>query len=259
MTDEIAKYDHYYGGQIKRYINQFAQVFAEMYVTVGKNNSGSATKYVAVPIYYGSPDKVVSWIKSEQTQNKPVRIPAFTIRLDGLQLALDRKSGTNTEYRDVVFPVGGDIKKDLRTVYKQKPLPYTFNFLITAMTSNSDQMFQIMEQVLMLFDPMLQFQTSDARHDWTKIVDAELTSVELDDNRSADNDGRVLQATMGFSVRGYLAPPANIKNNVIKAIRLRVEAVAGSYDLQEYIEDQSRELPEYEEIFNLDNSDAPSA
>lgn len=259
MTDEIAKHDYYYGGQIKRYINQFAQVFSEMYVTVGKNDSGSATSYVRIPMYYGSPDRVVSSLKAENTQNKPIRVPAFTIKLEELSLALDRKSGTNTEYRYTVFPVGGDIKKDLRAVYKLKPLPYSFTFSVTALTSNSDQMFQILEQILLLFDPMLQFQSGDARHDWTKIIDAELTAVEIEDNRSQDTDGRILQTRLGFVVRAYMSPPANIKDNVIKAIRLRVEAIAGSYNTEEYVADQSRDLPEYEEIFNLDNSDAPSA
>ena len=110
------EFDYYYGEQIKNYIDQFAQVFSEMYVTVGKNDYNSETNYVRIPIVYGSPDKVVSAIKSENTQNKPLRLPMFSIKLEGINIMLDRKSGTNTEHRKTVMPVGGDIKKDLKVI-----------------------------------------------------------------------------------------------------------------------------------------------
>jgi len=254
---DTAEFDYYYGAQIRRYIAQFAQVFSGMYVTVGKNDNGSTTNQVKVPVIYGSPDKVVTAIKNENTQNKMVRVPMFSLKLDNIAINMDRKSGTNTEHRQVVFPVGGDIKKDLRTVYRSKPLPYNFTFSVTAYASNSDQMFQLTEQILMLFDPLLQFQTSDSIYDWTKIIDAEMISLNLDDNRNSDTDGRVLMSSFGFEVRLYMSPPANIKNDVIKSIRMRVEAISGSYDTAEYVADVGRPLPEYEELYNLDTETIP--
>jgi len=257
MATETPTFNYYYGSQIKRYIAQFAQVFSEMRVSVGKNDNGSATDLIRVPVIYGSPDKVVAAIKSENTQNKMVRVPMFSMKLDEISIAMERKVGTNTEYRQTVFPLGGDIKTDLRTVYRSKPLPYNFTFSVTAYASNSDQMFQITEQILMLFDPLLQFQTSDAHYDWTKIVDAEMISLTLDDNRNPNNDGRVLMTTFGFDVRLYMSPPANIKKDVIQAIRLRVEAISGEYNTAEYVADVDRPLPEYTEIFNIDQVDIP--
>lgn len=258
MTTELGKFDYYYGGQIRRYINQFAQVFSGMYVVIGENDKGSETKFVRVPVIYGSADKVVASLKSENTQNKPVRVPMFSMKLEGISIMMDRKSGTNTQIRQTVFPVGGDIKTDLKTLYRSKPLPYNFTFSVTAFTSNSDQMFQLTEQILMLFDPLLQFQTSDARYDWTKIVDAEMTSVNLDNNRSADDDGRILQYSFGFEVRLYMSPPANIKHDTIQSIRMRIEAISGAYDTQEYADDVDRPLPEYTEIYNIEDENIPS-
>ena len=242
----------YYGGQIKRYLNQFAQVFSGMYVQVGKNDFASATNLVKVPIVIGTPDRVVSAIKAENTQNKLVRLPMFAITLDAISIEMDRKSGTNTQLRQTVFPVGGDIKKDMKVLYRSKPLPYNIKVSVSAFTSNSDQMFQLTEQILMLFDPLLQFQSSDAHFDWTKIVDAEMVSIELENNRSQDTDGRILIYTFGFELRVYMAPPANLKANVIKAIRLRVEAIAGDFQLGL---DGDRPLPEYTEIYNLDTDE----
>ncbi len=251
------EFDYYYGEQIKNYIAQFAQVFSEMYVTVGKNDSGSESKYIRIPIVYGSPDKVVAAIKAENTQNTMVRVPMFSIKLDGISLMMDRKSGTNTEHRKTVLPVGGDIKTDLKVIKRLKPLPYNLTFSVTAYTSNSNQMFQIIERILILFDPLLQFQTSDVYGDWTKIVDAELMSVNLDDNRSPDNDGRILQTTFGFDVRAYMAPPADIKKNAITSIRLRIDAISGTANTQEVATDVDRPLPPHAIIYDIDDAPIP--
>lgn len=252
------EFDYYYGEQIRNYIDQFAQVFAEMYVTVGKNDYNSETNYVRIPIVYGSPDKVVTAIKNENTQNKPLRLPMFSIKLDGINLMLDRKSGTNTEHRKSVLPVGGDIKKDLKVIYRTKPLPYNLTFSVTALASNSDQMFQIVEQILILFDPMLQLQTSDQYGDWSKIFDAELMSVDITDNRTPENDGRILSSTFGFDIRAYLSPPANIKKNAITSIKLRIDTVAARYNTNEYVKDVDRPEPAYTVIYDINKSDIPS-
>lgn len=247
----------YYGEQIKRYLTQFGQVFASMQVSTGKNDYNSESKLISIPVIYGSPDKVVAAIKSEHTQNKPVRVPLFSMKLENITLMLDRKSGTNTEHRRTIFPVGGDIKKDLKTMYRLKPLPYNLTVSVSAYASNTNQMFQIVEQVLMLFDPMLQFQRSDSLYDWTKIVDAELQSIAIDDNRSADTDGRILIYTFTFDLRILFSAPANVKDNVVQKIRMRIEAVSSSTDLKEHVADVTRPEPEYVEIYNLDNEDIP--
>lgn len=251
------EFNYYYGKQIKNYIAQFAQVFSEFYVSVGKNDFNSTSNMIRVPVIYGAMDKVVAAIKSSNTQNKMTRVPAISMKFDGISLDLSRMSGTNTTHRKTELPLGGDIKTDLKVIRRLKPLPYNLQFSVTLYTSNSDHMFQLMERILLLFDPMLQFQTSDVRNDWTKIVDAELTSINLDDNRNYDTDGRILMTTLGFDVRAYMAPPADIKDEVVKKIRLRIEAVAGSQNVTEVVSDTRRENPPYITIYDLEEQDIP--
>ncbi len=253
------EFDYYYGEQIKTVINQFAQVFSEMYVTTGNNDFNSENNYIRIPIVYGSPDKVVSAIKNEHTQNKALRIPMFSIKLEGISIPLDRKSGTNTEHRRSVMPLGGDIKSDVRGLYRSKALPYTFQVSVVAYASNTNQMFQITEQIIMLFDPLLQFQTSDSPYDWVRVVDAEMTSVEIDDNRNSENDGRILQTTFGFDIFGYITPPANIKNNIINKIKLRIDTLSGKQNIQKVVKDVGRPLPEYTVIYDIDNENLPDS
>lgn len=250
------EFQYYYGSQIRNYIEQFSQVFSEMYVTVGKNNFNSDNNYVRLPIIYGSMDNVVAAIKAGNTQNKMVRLPAFSILLDNIQLDRDRQSGTNTQTRRSVLPVGGDINTDVKVVYKLKPLPYTFNFSLAVMCSNTDHLLQVVEQILMLFDPFLQFQSGDSAHDWSKMVDAQLTDFSLT-NRN-DNDGRVVSAEFKFDVKGYMAPPANVKHNVITKILLRVDAVAtANYPSIVVAEDVERTSPEYTVIYDIADETIP--
>lgn len=251
--------DYYYGEQIRTVINQFAQVFSELYVTVGKNDNNSENNYVRIPIVYGSPDKVVTAIKNEHTQNKMLRVPMFSIVLDGITIPLDRKSGTNTDHRRTVFPLGGDIKKDTRALYRSKAFPYTFQVSVVAYTSNTDQMFQITEQLLLLFDPLLQFQTSDSPYDWVKVIDAEMTSVDINENRNPENDGRFLQTTFGFDVLAYISPPANLKDNIIRKINMRIEAIAGRKNTEKYVKDVGRPTPEYTVVYDIDNEVMPKS
>lgn len=251
------EFQYYYGSQIRNYIEQFSQVFSEMYVTVGKNGSNTGDNHIRLPIFYGSMDKTVAAIKAGNTQNKLLRAPAFSILFEGIQLDRDRQSGTNTQSRKTVLPVGGDIKTDLKVVYTLKPLPYTFNFSVAVLCSNTDQLFQICEQILLIFDPFLQFQTGDGAYDWTKMVDALLTDVEL--STRGDNDGRYVTAEFKFAVKGYMAPPANITNNAITKIKLRVDAVAAAnYPVEVVAADVDREEPKYTVIYDLSTENIPA-
>lgn len=215
------EFRYYYGSQIKNYISQFSQVFSEMYVTTGKNDRERDNDYIRIPIVYGAMDKVVSAIKAGHTQNKPLRLPMFSIKLTNIALAIDRKSGTNTEFSKSVIPLGGDPIKDVKVLKRAKPLPYILTMNLTAYVSNTDHLFQIIEQIALLFDPTFQFQTSDVYCDWTKIIDATLTQINIDD-RQIDTDGRVSLATFTFDVLGYMSLPATLKDESIKSIRIRI-------------------------------------
>lgn len=249
---------YYYGEQIKKCITEFAQVFSEMYVTIGKNDLNSSSNYIRLPIIYGTQDRVVASIKARNTQNVPLRVPLFCITFESIRLNLDRMKGTNTQASRTVLPLGGDIKKDLKVVTRLSPLPYVFELKISSICSNSDQMMQVMEQILLLFDPTLQFQTSTTVFDWSKVIDAELTDINIEDQRGQESDGRLNIVNYTFSINAYLSPPADIKSNVIQNIMLRVEAVRNTENLNQYIKDSDRTTEPFQRVFDLESADIPS-
>lgn len=225
--------DYYYDAQFKRYITQFMAIFAGMQVMVGASAS-LPPRLIKVPIAYGSRDRVVSWIKSSQTQNKPLRIPAFSAFLRNVALAPDLRKGVGQQRRQTVARNNGKaFPENLEVVKQVMPVPYRMTFELCSLTSNDDQHFQIQEQILMLFDPQLQIQTSDDPLDWTQITTVTLQGINWEENFPAGADRRITMSVLSFEVVAYLSGPAEFRNNYIESIKVRLAVVPTSTDFSD--------------------------
>jgi hypothetical protein len=115
------------------------------------------------------------------------------------------------------------------------PIPYNFDFDLAIMTTNLDEHWQILEQILVLFDPSLTIQTSTDTFDWKKLHTVDLTGINSEQNYPVGGDRRIIVTTLQFVAKGWLALPAKIRNDFIKNIQLRVglvsTATAGSEDI----------------------------
>ena len=110
----------------------------------------------------------------------------------------------------------------------------------------------------MLFNPNIILQTSDDVHDWNKIFSVELISINNQTNYPSNQDARIIQSSFTFAVRLYLSPPANIKNNYIKEIKLRLAAISASDGpTNEVVRDVNREEPPYQNLFDIERYDFP--
>jgi hypothetical protein len=180
---------------------------------------------IKVPVIYGSRDRVVAWIKGEQTQNKPLRLPAMSTYLRSVNVAPDKRKGVSNVRRQTVARLGRPFPDNIEVVYQQMPIPYRATFEVSTFASNSDQHFQIMEQIFMLFDPILQIQTSDDPLDWTQITTVELTNIQFEENFPAGADRRYIQSVLSFEVIFYICGPAEFKKNYIETIKLRLAVI----------------------------------
>lgn len=217
--------NHYYAGQLRRISIQFAALFAEMQVSVGKNdNPDRQTNLITVPVKIASADRVVASIKANNTQNTPLRLPAMAITLTNMELAYDRFKGTKQISRKVVFPVGSSLPDGGEVVYKFMPMPYYVDFNLAILTSNQNHMQQILEQIMMIFTPDIQIQTSDVHLDWSAITTAELIGLDIEETPE-DADQHTLQSNLQFRVVAYISAPADVRKNYIKRIKLRISAL----------------------------------
>lgn len=217
--------NYYYRGQLREHIIQFMAIFAGLKVSVGKNDYDSESNLTDVKILYGSRDRVVSHIFTEHTQNKMLRLPLLSANLTELQMAPERFKGMGQVRKDTKLPLGGTLPDDIEVHEQMNPVPYRATMELAVYTSNTDHNFQILEQILLLFNPILQVQVSDAFGDRQKIIEVELNGINLEENYPVGSDNRVITDTLTFDYYFYLTPPRNISDNVINDIKVRLQTM----------------------------------
>lgn len=218
--------DFFYEEQLKRYALQFNAIFSGMYVKTGKTDKRDEA-LIPVPIIYGSMDRVAAAAVTGHTQNKHIRLPMMSSNIVSFDIANDRMKGTGTINREVYTPLGGMLPDDSRVVRKRMPVPYDLTIDLHVYTSNKDQQFQIMEQIMVLFDPILQIQTSDGHIDWSKICTVQLLSINPEENFPPGTESRQIVTTIQFKVDAYFGIPAEVRDDVVRKVLARVSAVSG--------------------------------
>lgn len=258
MTQLIEDPVFFYDNQLRNYILQFMAVFAGLKVQIGKLDDREAS-LIPVHITYGAKDRVVASIFGDNTQNKPIRLPAMSAYMNGLDMAPDKRKGVGVSRRETFMPSGGQFPDDIRTIEQLMPVPYNALLDLTIYTSNRDEHLQILEQILMFFDPILQIQISDDTFDWRKISTIELLNINFEENYPSGTDRRIIQTTCSFMLPVYIAVPAKIKNNWIKDINMRIGVISQS--IQGTSGDIIAEMDdlgfEYENIFSVDDFELP--
>lgn len=249
---------YFYEGQLRKHLVQAAAVFTELQVKIGKNDFKSQTDLITVPVKIGSMDRVVAAIMAGNTQNKNARIPMLVLQMTGLEIAYDYIKGSNQVKRETKFPVGGTLPDDGKVIYSYMPFPFWLNFEVTILASNEYQHQQILEQILLLFNPDLQLQISDAFADWTKITHIELLDINLETPYPLELDRRIITTTLNFKSLVYLSPAINLKDNYIKRIKLRISEVSTNENFDDYFIENIPGAPdEYQTIIDIDKLGIP--
>jgi hypothetical protein len=244
---------YYFNSQFARYIVQFMNIFNGLTVMTGKAANGTEQSLL-VPIQYGSKDRVASSILNDNTQNKPLRLPVMSCFLSGITYADNRKKGVGTMRTTPYVPRGGLLPEDAKVVHQLMPNPYDITMSLSIFTSNINTQHQILEQIFMLFDPILQIQISDSAFDWTKLTTVFLRNINYEENYPAGTDRRMIVTTITFDIPIYISAPANLKNQLIQQIYARIGIVEGQNLSNEEIIDQlDKQNINYELIVSTDD------
>lgn len=217
--------EFFYEEQLKRYALQFNAIFSGMVVQTGKTDKRDQA-FLDVPIVYASMDRVAAAAATGHTQNKHIRLPMMSSNITGFDIATDRMKGTGSIDRQVFVPLGGVLPDDARVVRRRMAVPYDLTFDLHIYASNKDQQFQILEQIMPLFDPVLQIQTSESHLDTAKIVTVQLMSINNEENFPPGTESRQILTSIQFKVDAYITIPATVKNDVVRQVFARVSAIS---------------------------------
>ena len=217
---------YYFNNQLKKFIIGFSNIFTGMQVFGGFDNSGIQGTdnkiMMKVPIRYGSTDRVTAAMASSNTQNKLHTIPMMSCYMTNLELAPDRLHGVNQIDRRTYLEQGGIFPNDVKSVTRVMAIPYNMSMELAVYASNTDQLFQILEQILILFDYDLQLQFNDAAFDWTKISKIFLRSMQNEENYPMGTERRMIIWTLQFEMPIWISPPIEIRNDLIQNIQIRI-------------------------------------
>jgi len=187
---------------------------------------------------------------ADNTQNKPLRLPLIAGTLKNVDMAPELRHGTRTDRTNTLMPSGGTFPTDLRTIKQSMPVPYNAQFELNVYASSQEQHYEMLEQILLLFDPTLELWTSDEGMDWCRIRSLELTNISFDE-AIPGVDRRVIQTTLQFKAPIYLTLPAQIRNNYIATIKMRVGAVNKFYPVEDALSQLDQDGIEYQTIMKL--------
>jgi hypothetical protein len=114
------------------------------------------------------------------------------------------------------------------TIERLMPVPYEMTIALDIWTSNTNQKMQLWEQIVTLFNPSLEIQSTDNFIDWTSLTVLYLKDARWSSRTIPIDAGNPIDvATLTFTLPMWITPPAKVKKlGVVERI------IASVYDAQ---------------------------
>ena len=218
--------EHFYDGQVRRYVTQMVRLMSNFSVKDGKGN------LTQIPVTYGDLTRQVANIIRDNSENKVPSAPRIAVHITGMELDRERTSDASyvskVNIRERAYDADGQEYLNYEgknyTVERLMPTPYKLTFNCDIWSTNTDMKLQILEQILVLFNPSLELQTTDNYIDWTSLSVVMLDGVTWS-SRSVPVgvDSEIDVSTLTFSTPIYISPPVKVKRlgvitNIITSI-----------------------------------------
>ena len=234
----------FYDGQIRRFLLQFARIFSNFDVAFGPNQAGQGPGFdpatdtlIRVPVRYGDASRQAQTILQNNSANDMPATPMMTFYITDLKYDRPRMQEpyfvSNIQVRQRTYDETTDTYETTQgnafTIERAMPVPFEMTINLDIWTSNTNQKMQLLEQILTLFNPGLEIQSTDNYIDWTS-----LTVLYLKDSRwssrtipvNADNSIDV--STLTFTLPMFITPPAKVKKlGVVERVIMSVFDGAG--------------------------------
>ena len=205
---------HFYDGQIRRYITQVIRLLSNFSY---KDGAGALK---TIPVMYGDITRQVAHIIRDNSENKIPSVPRMGVYVTNLEMDRTRLSDASfvskIHIRERAYDSNNNEYLNTQgknvTVERLMPTPYTLTVNCDIWTSNTEQKLQILEQILMLFNPSLEIQTTDNYVDWTSLSVVELNNINFSGRTiPVGIETEVDVATLSFSMPIYISPPTKVK------------------------------------------------
>ena len=221
----------YYHETIRKYVAIFGTLFNDINIQ-RRNSAGVITEQIKVPISYEAKDKLILRMRAVQADGGvAASLPRMGFSLTAISYDGTRKLNTLGQTYAANTAAGTS------SLMKQyNPVPYNFDFTLSALVDNSEDGAQIFEQIVPFFTPEFTVSVNlvpamNIKPDITII----LNGVSLEDSYEGELSlRREIIWTLTFQIKGYIYPDiksGSITKSVIVNLRMPSEEV----DIPEYI------------------------
>ena len=206
----------FYHETIRKVVISFGTMFNSIDL-VRKDNSGTITQTMKVPLAYGPREKFLVRLRDDADLSKQVAItlPRIGFEIKNLSYDSARKLNRVQKFKKVK----GSNTKQLDTQYM--PVPYNLEFELYIMAKQSDDALQIVEQILPYFQPDYTLTINDMSDmGIKKDVPVIFNSIGYEDSYDGDfTCRRALIYTLTFTTKFYLYGPVT-SSKVIKTVQV---------------------------------------
>lgn len=218
---------HYYDEQIRKYLLQFVRVFGSFTVQKGFDEQRNPV-YEQVPARYGDMSRQVGHILKENSENKLNAVPFISCYVQSLNMKPDLRRYPQFQETLHVIEKKFDAEAhkyineqgEAYDVTRHQPVPYELTLSVDIWTSNTDQKLQLLEQILVLFNPGINLHTNQNILDWSALTYLEMTDVTWSSRSLPSGADDVIDvATLTFQMPVYVNPPVEVRRmNIIQTI-----------------------------------------
>ena len=214
---------------------QFTRMISNFQVEYGRDTEGNSA-LVRVPVRYGDASRQAQTILQQNSANSMPSTPLMTFYITGLDYDRPRMQEpyhvNKMQVRQRTYDQATDTYETTQgnafTVERLMPVPYKLTINLDIWTSNTNQKFQLFEQIATLFNPALEIQSTDNYIDWTSLSVVELERINFS-SRSipVGTENPIDIMTMTFTIPIWISSPAKIKKlGVVERI------IASIYDAE---------------------------
>ena len=208
----------FYDKQIRRFLTQFIRIMSNFQVQLGNNEQGAV--YQRVPVFYADASRQASQILRQNSENTIKAVPAMAVHINQLTYDRDRvqepnfvsKMNIRTRQIDEATGEYTDQQGGTYTVERLMPVPYKLTLKIDVWTSNTEQKLQLLEQIMIMFNPAMEIQSTDNYIDWTSLSYVLLTDISWSNRSVPMNTEETIDiASLTFELPIWISAPAKVK------------------------------------------------
>jgi hypothetical protein len=231
----------FYDEQIRRFLLQFTRICSNFQIEYGREPNSDQAALLRVPVRYGDASRNAQTIIQENSASSMPSTPLMTFYVSSLDYDRPRMqepyfvSKVNVRQRtyDQDAETYETTQGNAFTIERLMPVPYKLGITLDIWTSNTNQKMQLLEQMLTLFNPSLEVQSTDNYIDWTSLSIVELDSVQWTSRTiPMGTENPIDIATLKFSLPIWISSPAKVKKlGVVERV------IASMYDAQGDLQD----------------------